>query len=126
MAWQCAVTGETYLYQVLPFGYQLSPFAFCTAMSVFTRVLRSPDVATADRGKPEALLRAIKHDLLSRGRDAHVQHAILRQFVSCLSSGLSGPLSLDGRVPCTRNRAHARSCQHCSRRSGPQNHCVPG
>ena len=73
MAWQCAVTGETYLYQVLPFGYQLSPFAFCTAMSVFTRVLRSPDVASTDRGQPEALLRAIKHDLLSRGRSAHVR-----------------------------------------------------
>ena len=32
MAWQCAVTGKTYIYQVLPFGYKLSPWAFCRAM----------------------------------------------------------------------------------------------
>ena len=68
MAWQCGVTGETYLYQVLPFGYALSPYAFCTAMSVFTRVLRSPDVSSLDRGKPESLLHAIKQDLLAAGR----------------------------------------------------------
>ena len=38
MAWQCGVTGQTYLYQVLPFGYRLSPLAFCTAIcALFSR-----------------------------------------------------------------------------------------
>ena len=36
-------------------------------------LLRSPNVASTDRGKPEALLRAIKDDLLSHGCSGHVQ-----------------------------------------------------
>ena len=43
-------------------------YAFCTAMSVFTRVLRSPDVSSVDRGRPESLLRAVKQDLLAAGQ----------------------------------------------------------
>jgi len=63
MSWQCAITGQTYLYQVLPFGYKLSPYAFCRAMETFTRVLRSPDLPVTGRGTPEALLAAITSDL---------------------------------------------------------------
>jgi hypothetical protein len=63
MAWQCAITGQTYLYQVLPFGYKLSPYAFCRAMETFTRVLRSPDLPVTGRGTPQALLAAITADL---------------------------------------------------------------
>ena len=62
MSWQCAVTGKTYVYQVLPFGWKLSPYCFCRAMDTLTRVLRSPDVSVAGRGTAEELLAAIKRE----------------------------------------------------------------
>ncbi len=88
MAWQCGVTGETYLYQVLPFGYALSPYAFCTTMSVFTRVLRSPDVSSLDRGKPESLLKQCSNAFESLYYSVHCVHGI-RPACRCT------PLQLD-------------------------------
>ena len=67
MAWQCAITGQTYVYQVLPFGYKLSPYAFCRAMETFTRVLRSPDLPVTGRGTPQSLIAAITADLKKSG-----------------------------------------------------------
>eukprot|EP01044_Picomonas_judraskeda_P045825 COSAG03_NODE_25277_length_266_cov_1.742515_1_plen_69_part_10 len=50
LAFQCAVTGKTYVYQVLPFGWRLSPYIFCRVMQTLTRLLRSPDVSVPGRG----------------------------------------------------------------------------
>jgi hypothetical protein len=63
MAFQCAVTGKTYVYQVLPFGWRLSPYVFCRCMQTLTRLLRSPDVPVTGRGTPDSLLTAIKREV---------------------------------------------------------------
>ena len=60
MAFQCAVTNKTYVYQVLPFGWRLSPYVFCRVMQTLTRLLRTPDVPATGRGKPEGLIAAIR------------------------------------------------------------------
>ena len=58
---QCAVTGKTYIYQVLPFGWRLSPYVFCRIMQTLTWLLRtSSDVSVPGRGMAESLLSAVK------------------------------------------------------------------
>ena len=54
------MTQKTYVYQVLPFGWRLSPYVFCRVMQTLTRLLRTPGVPATGRGKPEGLTAAIR------------------------------------------------------------------
>ena len=42
------IQGRMYQFNVLPFGWSLSPFAFCTAMKTLTKLLRAASLPTAE------------------------------------------------------------------------------
>ena len=47
------IQGRLYEMQALPFGWSISPYAFCTAMKVLVRLLRSPDLPSVSQQQRE-------------------------------------------------------------------------
>ena len=47
------IQGRLYEMQALPFGWSVSPYAFCTAMKVLVRLLRSPDLPSVSQQQRE-------------------------------------------------------------------------